>query len=186
MIKPQAGFTLLELVIAIAIFAMLGTGCWRLFDAVVRVERSSSAHEQELRSLQRAVAVIERDVLHVRTSAKFPGLTLYPDQLNLRRGNWRNPLDQPRSELQEISYRLENGVLWRYSQGLGLPLLQKQKILGDVRDLSWRLFDANAGWRSEWPVGKAAPKAPPKALEIQFSAGRMEQIRRVYLLPEGE
>ena len=39
--RAAAGFTLLELVIAIAIFALLGLGCWRLFDAVVRVERSS-------------------------------------------------------------------------------------------------------------------------------------------------
>ena len=38
MTKSQAGFTLLELVIAIAIFALLGIGCWRLFDSVVRAE----------------------------------------------------------------------------------------------------------------------------------------------------
>ena len=73
MTKPQAGFTLLELVIAIAIFALLGVACWRLFDGVLRAERSSSAHEQTLRGLQRAVALIERDMLHLHTSAKAPG-----------------------------------------------------------------------------------------------------------------
>uniref|UniRef100_UPI00332DB737 PulJ/GspJ family protein n=1 Tax=Pseudomonas sp. HY7a-MNA-CIBAN-0227 TaxID=3140474 RepID=UPI00332DB737 len=92
MTKPQAGFTLLELVIAIAIFALLGVACWRLFDGVLRAERSSSAHEQTLRGLQRAVALIERDMLHLHTSAKAPGLALYPNQLNVRRANWRNPL----------------------------------------------------------------------------------------------
>ena len=184
--KPQAGFTLLELVIAIAIFSLLGIGCWRLFDGVVRAERSSSAHEQSLRSLQRAVALIERDVLQVQTSRRNPGVVLYPHQLNLRRGNWRNPLGQPRSELQDISYRLENGVLWRYSQGRDLPVLQKQKLLSDVRDLSWRLFDPDSGWRSDWPNGKAAPNTTPRALEIQFSVGRFERVRRVLLLPEGE
>lgn len=184
--KPQAGFTLLELVIAIAIFALLGIGCWRLFDGVVRAERSSSAHEQALRGLQRAVALIERDVLQVQTSAKSPGLMMYPNQLNLRRGNWRNPLGQPRSELQDVSYRLENGVLWRYSQGLGVPGVQKQKLLSDVRAMSWRLYDRNSGWRSDWPTGRAAPKKAPQALELQFSVGRFEQVRRVLLLPEGE
>ena len=58
MTKPQAGFTLLELVIAIAILALLGIGCWRLFDAIVRAERSSSAHEQSLRSLQLAACSV--------------------------------------------------------------------------------------------------------------------------------
>lgn len=186
MTKPQAGFTLLELVIAIAIFALLGVACWRLFDGVLRAERSSSAHEQTLRGLQRAVALIERDVLHLHTSATSPGLVLYPNQLNLRRANWRNPLGQPRSELQDISYQLENGVLWRYSQGVDLPVLQKQKLLGDVRDMSWRLYDKHTGWRSDWPPGKAAPKTAPKALEVQFSVGRFERVRRVLLLPEGE
>jgi type II secretion system protein J len=61
----QAGFTLLELVIALAIFALLGLASWTLFDAVVRVQRSTMTHEGEFRRLQRAVAVIERDLLHV-------------------------------------------------------------------------------------------------------------------------
>lgn len=186
MTKPQAGFTLLELVIAIAIFALLGIGCWRLFDGIVRADRSSRAHEQALRNVQRAVALIERDVLQVQTSARQPGLRLLPDQLTLRRGNWRNPLGQPRSELQDISYQLESGVLWRYSQGLDLPVLQKQKLLSDVREMSWRLYDPHTGWRSDWPTGKAAPKSAPKALEIQFSVGRFERVRRVLLLPEGK
>lgn len=126
MTKPQAGFTLLELVIAIAIFALLGLGCWRLFDSVVRAERSSTAHQQALRSLQRTVALIERDVLQVQGSAKDPGITLYPDRLNVRRANWRNPLGLPRSELQDVSYQLKNGELWRYSRGLeeGAPSVQ--------------------------------------------------------------
>jgi len=185
MTKPQAGFTLLELVIAIAIFALLGVACWRLFDGVIRAERSSSAHEQALRDVQRAVALIERDVLHLQTSAKRLGLTLNANQLNLRRANWRNPLGQPRSELQDVSYQVQDGVLWRYSRGLEGGEPQTQKLLSDVSDLRWRLYDRDVGWRNAWPTGKAAPKGMPQALELQFSAGRFEQLRRVILLPEG-
>ena len=186
MTKSQSGFTLLELIIAIAIFALLSVGCWRLFDGVLRAERSSSAYEHALRNLQRAVGLIERDVLHLLTSAEYPGFALYPDRLNLLRANWRNPLDQPRSELQEISYQLEEGVLWRYSRGLEGGALQKQQVLSDVHHLRWRLFDSQAGWRSDWPRDENAPKGVPKALELQFSVGRFEDIRRVLLLPEGE
>lgn len=183
MTKPQAGFTLLELVIAIAIFALLGLGCWRLFDSVVRAERSSTAHQQALRSLQRTVALIERDVLQVQGSAKDPGITLYPDRLNVRRANWRNPLGLPRSELQDVSYQLKNGELWRYSRGLeeGAPL-QQQKLLADVREVRWRIFDRKTGWRN---ACTPAPKAAQHALELQLSVGRFEGVRRVLLLPEG-
>lgn len=57
----QSGFTLLELVIAIALFALLGLAGWRLFDAVVRTQQGAGQHEREIRALQRAVGVIERD-----------------------------------------------------------------------------------------------------------------------------
>jgi general secretion pathway protein J len=59
--------------------------------------------------------------------------------------------------------------------------VQRQKLLDDVRHLSWRLFDSQSGWRSDWPSGPNV-KAP-LAVEMQLSAGRFEAIRRVLLLP---
>lgn len=175
--NKQSGFTLLELVIAMAIFALLGLASWGLFDGVVRVKRGTTEHEREFRSLQRAVAVIERDVLH----ATDQPVVLQQSVLQLQRSHWRNPLDQPRSERQLLTYRLDNGTLWRESQGEGVPSVQRQKLLGDVRDLSWRVFDAQSGWSSDWPSGRGVKR--PMAVEVQFSTGRFEAIRRVLLLP---
>ena len=76
-----------------------------------------------------------------------------------------------RSERQALTYRLDNGTLWRESQGEGTPFVQRQKLLGDVRDLSWRLFDARSGWRSDWPTGQAVDA--PLALEVQLPASSM-------------
>jgi general secretion pathway protein J len=171
--NKQAGFTLLELVIALAIFALLGLASWTLFDGVVRVQQATTAHEREFRSLQRAVAVIERDLLHITEQP----IVLEQARLQLQRSNWRNPLDQPRSERQALTYRLDNGALWRDSQGEGTLIVQQQKLLDDVRHLSWRLFDGQTGWRND-----QSSKAP-LALEVQVSAGRFEAIRRVLLLP---
>ncbi|MHC8356212.1 type II secretion system protein GspJ [Pseudomonas sp. LB3P81] len=173
----QTGFTLLELVIAMAIFALLGLASWGLFDGVVRAQQGATAHEREFRSLQRAVAAIERDLMQVTEQP----VVLRQTVLQLQRSHWRNPLDQPRSERQTLTYRLDNGVLWRESQGEGTPIMQRQKLLDDVRDLSWRLFDRQTGWRNEWPSGRDA-KAP-LAVELQVSVGRFEAIRRVLLLP---
>jgi general secretion pathway protein J len=175
--NKQTGFTLLELVIAMAIFALLGLASWTLFDGVVRMQQGSVAHERELRNLQRAIAVIERDVLHVTPQP----VVLQQTQLQWQRGSWRNPLDLPRSERQELSYRLTDGALWRESRAEGSTVVQQQKLLDDVRELRWRLFEARTGWRSDWPTGPNV-KAP-LAVEMQLSAGRYQAIRRVMLLP---
>jgi general secretion pathway protein J len=171
--SKQAGFTLIELVIALAIFALLGLASWTLLDGVVRMQQGTMAHERELRGLQRAMAVIERDVLHITEQP----VVLEQAALHLQRSHWRNPLDQPRSERQVLTYRLDNGALWRESRGEGTLIVQRQQLLDDVRQLSWRLYDGQAGWRSDGRV-----KAP-QALQLQVSAGRFEGIRRVLLLP---
>ncbi|KGU85740.1 type II secretion system protein GspJ [Pseudomonas mediterranea] len=170
----QAGFTLLELVIAIALFALLGLAGWRLFDAVVRTQQGAGQYEREIRALQRAVGVIERDAWQ----AVAGSVVLGPGHLQLQRSHWRNPLDQPRSERQTVSYRLEGAALWRDSFGEGTTTLQRQKLLDDVRSLSWRLFDSQRGWH-----GETAGDGWPLALELNVSVGRFEQIRRVLLLP---
>lgn len=175
--NKQAGFTLLELVIALAIFALLGLASWSLFDTVVRVQQGTSNVERQLRNLQRAVGVIERDLLHI---TEHP-VVLDNARLQLQRGNWRNPLDHPRSERQTVTYSLDNGTLWRESRGEGLLIVQRQKLLDDVRDLRWRVYDAALGWRSDWPAGQVA--TAPMAVELQVSSGRFEGVRRVLLLP---
>lgn len=173
----QSGFTLLELVIAMAIFAVLGLASWRLFDSVVRVQQGTAAHEREFRHLQRAVAVIERDLLHITEQP----LLLTSTALQFQRNNWRNPLDLPRSERQTLSYRLDNGALWRESLMEGAPVMSRQKLLESVSGLRWRLFDSQSGWVGDWPAG--ADKRAPLAVEMQVSTGRFETIRRVVLLP---
>lgn len=179
--NKQAGFTLLECVIALAIFALLGLASGRLFDTVVRAQQGTVNHEQELRRLQRAIGVIERDALQLASSV----LVLSPTTLRLLRSHWRNPQDLPRSERQQVLYRLDNQVLWRESRSLESSTVERQKLLDDVRVLNWRLFHRDSGWHSEWPVGKGAAQAPPQALELVLSVGRFEQVRRVLPLPQG-
>lgn len=173
--NKQSGFTLLELVIAIAIFALLGLAGWRLFDSVVRTQQITDIHAREVRALQRAVGVIERDVWQAVAGT----VRLTPQGLQLQRSQWRNPLDQPRSGRQVVNYRFTNAQLWRDSRGEGVDIVQQQKLLDDVRSLSWRLFEPKRGWHSA-----TTDSGSPLALELVVSVGRFEQVRRVLLLPE--
>ncbi|NWD66283.1 type II secretion system minor pseudopilin GspJ [Pseudomonas gingeri] len=181
----QGGFTLVELVIALAIFSLIGLASYRLYEGVLLTQARVSAHEQGLRRLQRAMALLERDVMQATIPKEGVAVTLNAGQLNLRRGNARNPLDEPRSERQEVAYRLEDGALWRYQRHLDLPETHKQLVLKDVRALQWRLYVDKVGWRSDGASTPGRTSVHPRALEITLSVDRFEQIRRVILLPEG-
>lgn len=178
--NKQSGFTLLELVVALAIFAVLGLASARLFDTVVRAQQATTSHGQDLRRLQRAFGVIERDALQLASSV----VVLGPTSLQLLRENWRNPQDLPRSERQHVLYRLDDRVLWRESRSPESTTVERQKLLDDVDLLSWRLFAPQTGWSHVWPVGKDAAANPAQALEVVVSVGRFDQVRRVVSLPQ--
>ncbi|SDG76672.1 type II secretion system minor pseudopilin GspJ [Pseudomonas abietaniphila] len=179
----QRGFTLLELIVSLAIFSLIGLASWHLFESVFRVQDQLRQEEQSLRALRRAVAVIERDVLQVVPASAGQAVLIRQGVLNLSRGNWRNPLGHARGERQEVSYVIEQGRLWRYSRSPDLPLVQKQRLLDDVRGLDWRLYDDRHGWRSD--EGSARESGRPRALEMTLSCGAFGQIRRVIALAEG-
>lgn len=178
----QRGFTLLELLVSLAIFTLIGLASWRLFDGVFRVQEQVRQEERSLRTLRRAIAMIERDVLQIVSSSKAQPVVIRQGILNLHRGNWRNPLGHPRGERQEVSYVVERDRLWRYSRSPDLSTVQRQALLSEVHRLDWRLYDARSGWRKDWPAGPDAGR--PRALEMTLSVGGFAEIRRVILLAD--
>ncbi len=85
--RAVRGFTLLELLIAIAIFALLGLGTYRMLDSVLQTDKVTRAHELQLRELVRALAAFERDVLQVQATreADMRRVTLWVAPMELGR-----------------------------------------------------------------------------------------------------
>jgi general secretion pathway protein J len=71
------------------------------------------------------------------------------------RGGWTNPAGIQRSELQRVSYSIENGALMRsYYPVLDateavLPV--KRLLIDHVRNFSLRYMDAGHQWQTQWP-----------------------------------
>ncbi len=61
-VKPQRGFTLLELMIAMAIFAALAVLGWQVFDSVNRARESAQRHADNLAVLQYAYLQLQQDI----------------------------------------------------------------------------------------------------------------------------
>ena len=61
-IKEQRGFTLLELMVALAIFAMLAVAGWQVFDSVSRAREQAQVQADHLAVLQQAYLQIQQDL----------------------------------------------------------------------------------------------------------------------------
>ncbi|VXC60124.1 Type II secretion system protein J [Pseudomonas sp. 8Z] len=201
-IRAQRGFTLLELLIAIAIFALLGLATYRMLDSVISADAVTREHEQQLRELTRALSAFERDLRQVavrpiRDGFGDPQPALHSDltdatALELTRAGWRNPLGQPRAELQRVRWQL-SGEQWqrRYWRVLDRALdsqPQVQQALDGVQSLSLRYLDKEGQWLTDWPPVNATSDVVltglPRAVELRLQHRRFGELRRVLRLPD--
>jgi general secretion pathway protein J len=127
-VKRQWGFTLLEVLIAMAIFALIAFGATQILTTVTDAEEASEERFQALQNLQRAMLVMERDFLQmvprktrvegeVTDTLIFAGEYLFDsssDGLGFVRAGWHNPqLVLPRSTMQSVAYRVNEDKLER-------------------------------------------------------------------------
>jgi general secretion pathway protein J len=126
--KSETGFTLIEIIIAIAIFSFIALGANALLSFVTSSNELSDSRAQELEALQRAMLVMERDFLQMqqripRTQGLENELVVTGGEFEFEsdaygigfvRGGWRNPeLRLNRSHLQTVAYRLQENRLER-------------------------------------------------------------------------
>lgn len=196
------GFTLLELLVAVAILALIAVGAYRLLSDTVMVREQGQKQQQELRDLQKALTLLQRDLQQLAPRAvrdEFGDLqpALYLPQQNVlefSRGGWRNPLQQTRSDLVRLRYRVENGKLlrerWEVLDRARQTQPQKVVLLEGVSEFSVKVI-ANGSRAESWPPlaqpGSDPRKLPlPQAVELGLRHPAWGKIERIILLPQGE
>jgi general secretion pathway protein J len=132
-----SGLTLIELLIAITVLAVVAVLGWRGLDSIVRSRIALTEEMERTRGIQLAFAQMERDAANVATAV------LSPDRPPLAAGGGRLVFirrvfteNQP-VRLQVVSYRIGNGVLYRRES---IPT----RDLGQL-DLAWQANGAANG-----------------------------------------
>lgn len=203
----QRGFTLLEVVIAISIFALLGMATYRMLDSVLRTDEATRANEQALRELTRAFAALDRDLAQaVARSVRDP----YGDQraallgelgavdgsaaIEVTRSGWLNPMGLARAQLQRVRWRLADKTLERvYWTVLDQAVDSQPRVQGlleGVSSLEFRYMDERGEWQGQWPPATSdlTPEENrlrlPMAVELKLEHERYGELTRLYRLPD--
>ncbi len=186
-VRGSAGFTLVEVLIALAITAFISAIAYSSLSSALAAVESIRVTAQRTYEVDRAWMIISRDLgqfvarpvrdefgevepaMMGGAAARFP--------LSFTRTGWHNPVGNQRSNLQRINYRLEDGALWRDSY----PVLDRApdsaprqvRLLEDVEVLELVFLGSlneaepassgialdTRGWQGSWVSDTSAPNS---------------------------
>lgn len=178
--RPDAGLTLVEVLVALVIFALIGTTGFGMLDQVLRVQDRTEGRLDRLAAVQRTLYLVTADF-----AAALPGSVAMPESdagsLGLRRAA---PDDG--SGAVALRYAAVEGGLVRTVSDTSGTLQARQRLLAGISGAAWRLYDPEQGWISAWPPPGSPPTRRPRnpaAVELRLTLADGSTLRRVALLP---
>lgn len=207
-ISTSRAFTLLEVLVAMAIFGIVGLGASQMLRTVMTTHDRTRAITDTFADYTRAFMLMERDIAQIvprgvrdEYGEPLPALMVSggPYLLEFTRSGWNNPLQLPRSNLQRVAYSLDiDGRLLRHIW-LVLDRAEDttpttQVLLPDVADFRVNLLTTDGNTTSSWPdfnnfgsggsggSGGSAGNAPgslPLAVEVIVETRQMGELRRL-------
>lgn len=201
----QQGFTLIEIMVAMAIFAIIGIASTGVLNSVINSDQLSSERFAKLEELQRAMLTIERDILQIvpralRVNGEPVGVVISggedvlnsdADGLGFVRVGWHNPqMLLPRSTLQAIGYRIQEEQLQRlYGNYVDNVIGYEPKIkilLTDIEDfrVSFLTEVEQLEEPDEWDESYSGATLPI-AVSITLMSKTFGEIRREFILANG-
>lgn len=220
----SGGFTLVEVLVAMSVSAIVAVLAYQSLAAASDAAERSQKVAAQLDSIDRVWQFIERDLRQAlprpkrvgsgsEQSVDYPSFsgegadaeTQYAAQgfvLRFRRGGWLNPLEQMRSHLQGVGYRLLDGNLYRFhwpirnSSELEEDLIlaieeHQQPLLEGVEAVGLRFLPPSAktladdSWKQGWPPGERDADSLPMALEMTLTVKGFGESTRLFNIAAG-
>ncbi|NJQ21834.1 type II secretion system minor pseudopilin GspJ [Pantoea sp. LS15] len=183
--SQQRGFTLLEMMLALALFSLLSLAGWQMVQGVLLGQQHISRYERTSSDMVRLFALLEQDLQHAFIPS---GLDLVSQDapfvaedgdvvLRLVRRNRLALEPLPHSSLYTVEWRLKDGVLSRHtlSSEPGFRL-----DFPDIHAVSLR-YSSAGHWQETW----GARYALPDALEVSLSTPSWGPLNRLFILGNG-
>jgi len=212
----QQGLTLIELLIAMAIFAVMSASMFVAFDSFQKGKELTDTNAERLKHYQIAFNILTRDIQQMfprpvrdEFGSDTPLFALRSDtgsEVEFTRGGWnRSPFSKvQRSELQRVTYYLEEGKLmrgsWRVLDRAEDSTPQRSVLLDQVENLAFVFYyqdkQGKLASSQSWPPeslmadpGASQSYVPerqflllPKIVEMKLTTADMGQISRKFLV----
>jgi len=194
------GFTLLEMLIALGVFSVIGIMSSQLVARMMDTTERVTERGRELTELQRAFEIMRRDVeqvsyRYVRDELGDEGLPLEiggNELIELTRNGWVNPTGATRTELQRVAYELRGTDLYR----IFWPVLDRapttqplvQRLLSDLVNAEFRAVDLSGAEYLYWPLSPEYDEDPERqlvAIRLTVGSETFGEIQRLWEVPVG-
>ena len=184
------GFTLLELLVAVAIFAVVATLAWGGLDAIVRSRRVLDDEAAQLAKLQRAFGRFERDMgaalpRPVRNERNQMEAALAGDaqRLDASTGVPATALSTQAPALQRVAWSCHDGELrrtrWAAPDRTGATASEDQVLLEGLARCRLRYLAQDGLVAERWPLPGMPANALPQGIELELRIEGRGQFRRV-------
>lgn len=202
--RPQRGFTLLEIMIALLIFSIMATittiALFTVFSSRDRVE----ARTARLAQLQLAMIILQKDTEQIvnrpiltQGKGNRPALEGSVSQVEFTRSGRDNPMAlKQQSQLQRIAYIVRDNQLirraWYRLDRVNNAFYSERVMLDGIQSLNFAYLDKNLQVLPTWGVVSnprlrqaLAQDALPKALQMNISLKNWGQMSLLWLIPAG-
>lgn len=111
--KTATGFTLLEVLVALAIFAVLSLAGWKVFDSLIKVRERNQIYTEQLSAMQSTYTLMLRDFSQAsarpaRNAGQIePALLLDNNKITFTRMGAFDPTQRSQSSIERVTYEYD-------------------------------------------------------------------------------
>lgn len=182
--RTDAGFTLVEILIAMAVFAVISVITYTTLTSAINVSNRTSGVAQSLAGIQRVLMLMERDLIQMaprpvldENGEEQPAFFingLSTEGFEFTRGGYQNPARLPRSLLKRIAYEVRDEKLYRKTWRVLDRATQtepefEEPLMEGVTRLEIAAYEND--WVEQWPPeepgqDQSGPDELPRAVRV--------------------
>lgn len=144
--RRRKGFTLIEVLIALGLFALIGVAGFTLLNSVLRTQDATDTRLGRMAEIQRAMLVVSSDL----------------DQITGSLGGGATSLSLQKADITgaivNVRYDLNGDAMTRTVTGAGGERVQT--LLTQVSSVRWTFHRRRGDWLDSWPEPALAPPPP--------------------------